>query len=168
MVDYRAVLVPKDVAVWARAKYHVPTELHRSSTGRSPVGAVTYLQASSARAAASVRRVSDTTCWYLLTFTNYDDGTSKLTRVDGDRVTLAIARAGAALSTNLDLAHVCVAHMATVNRASSSTEISAPSVECVNLYTWFAQGSQASNPVLHPGDVVVVMSSQKAPVQPPT
>jgi len=28
-----------------------------------------------------VRRVSDTTCWYLLTFTNYDDGTSELTHV---------------------------------------------------------------------------------------
>lgn len=81
MVDYRAVFVPKDVAVWARAKYHEPSVLHRSSTGRSPVGDVTYLQMSAARAAASVRRVSDSTCWYLLTFTIYDDGTSELTRV---------------------------------------------------------------------------------------
>jgi protein involved in polysaccharide export with SLBB domain len=87
---------------------------------------------------------------------------------DGDRVSLAIARAGVASTANPDLTHVCVAHMATVNEASSATEVFAPSVECVNLYKWLAQGSQASNPVLHPGDVVVVMSSQKAAVQQPT
>src|SRR5665213_4472768 len=62
-----------------RERQQVPARCVRDASHRGP--AVTYLQTSSARTAASVRRVSDTTSWHLLTFTNYDDGTSELTHV---------------------------------------------------------------------------------------
>jgi protein involved in polysaccharide export with SLBB domain len=85
---------------------------------------------------------------------------------DGDRVSLALARAGADVSMNPDLSRICVAHMGTVSR-TAPTEIYAPSVECIDLYKWLQHGDGASNPVLHAGDVVVVMArSQKAPAQP--
>ena len=84
---------------------------------------------------------------------------------DGDRVTLALARAGAELSTNPDLSRVCIAHMATVTK-TSVTEIHAPSVDCVDLFKFLERGDIASNPVLHGGDVVVVMArAQRAPAQ---
>ena len=84
---------------------------------------------------------------------------------DGDRVTLAIARAGAEISMNPDLSRVCIAHMATVTR-TSTTVVSGPSVECVNLFKVLERGDRSFDPVLHPGDVVVVMArSQKTPLR---
>jgi hypothetical protein len=82
MVDYRAVLLPADVASWVRTKFGLGALTRSTSSTKKAVQAVTYLEAKSARTASSVRRLSDSTCYYLLTFTNYDDGTSDLTNVD--------------------------------------------------------------------------------------
>jgi hypothetical protein len=81
-VDYRAVLVPTDVAAWARAKFGLPIASQRSLMERAATSTVSYLIGVSGRAPASIRRRLSTTCLYLLTFTNYDDGTSELTSVD--------------------------------------------------------------------------------------
>ncbi len=88
----------------------------------------------------------------------------KIELKDGDHVSLAIARAGADVSTNPDLSRVCIAHMAKVTR-TTVTEISGPSVDCIDLYKWLQRGDRAFDPVLHPGDVVVVFArSQPASV----
>ena len=88
---------------------------------------------------------------------------------DGDRVSLAIARAGTNISLNPDLGRVCIAHMGTSVTKAAVTEISAISVHCINMFKALQGGDMSSDPVLHPGDIVVVMArSQKAPVQDPT
>ncbi|MEA2785001.1 MAG: hypothetical protein QOF71_1105 [Candidatus Eremiobacteraeota bacterium] len=84
---------------------------------------------------------------------------------DGDRLLLAIARAGTDVSLNPDLTNVCVAHMATVNR-TTVIEVTAPSMECTNVYKALERGDRSFDPVLRPGDVVVVMAkTQKTRVR---
>lgn len=75
---------------------------------------------------------------------------------DGDRVLLALARARPDASLS-DLTRVCVAHMATVSTAPV-TVVSAPSMECVNVFKVIEHGDRSSDLVLHAGDVVVVMT----------
>ena len=79
---------------------------------------------------------------------------------DGDRLLLAIARAGTNVSLNPDLTNVCVAHTATVDR-TSVTEVRAPSMECTNVYQAIQRGDRSFDPVLHPGDVVIVMAKKQ-------
>ena len=82
MVDYRAVLMPATLAIYTRAKFQLgPTGRAVAST-RKAVRTVSYLQAQANRSTASTRHILDSTCYFLLTFTNYDDGTSELTNVD--------------------------------------------------------------------------------------
>ena len=84
---------------------------------------------------------------------------------DGERLLAAIARAGTDVSLNPDLTNVCVAHMATVNR-TSVTEVTAPSMECTNVYQALQRGDRSFDPILHVGDVVIVMAkTQKTRVR---
>jgi len=81
-VDYRAAEVPPELATWIRSKFRLGPVGRSLASTKKPVKRFTFLESHSSRVAASVRHVSTSTCYFLLTFTNYDDGTSELTNVD--------------------------------------------------------------------------------------
>jgi hypothetical protein len=84
MVDYRAVDLPTDLAVWSRQRFQLAPVGREISSSKKAVATFAFLEAVRGRGTSSARHTASAgTCYYELTWISYDDGaTSTLTNVD--------------------------------------------------------------------------------------